>query len=85
MRKDKTAHQNKPMRVSPLFPEFATPLRDLHEHAEVGEPFAFPMMNRGTLNSRKPFLKMLKAASVEPWPNLWNSVRSTCGTELAAI
>lgn len=80
----KTKHQNKPRRVIPLFPEIARQLRDLHEAADTGEPFVFPIMQRDTFNSREPFLKMIRSAGAEPWPKLWSALRSTRETELAA-
>lgn len=84
IRSPKTEHQHKPVRVIPLFPELLEPLRELFELAEPGDTWVIPMLRQKSGNVRTPLQKMLLRAKVEPWPLLWNSMRSTRETELAA-
>lgn len=81
----KTAHQNKPQRTLPLFPELVVPLTELWESAKNGDEWVLPTIRFKSQNVRTPFHKIIKRAGFEPWPNLWKSLRSTRETELAAV
>lgn len=80
----KTAHQNKPRRTIPLFSELEPELMSLAESQEKGATFCFPRLREKSGNVREPLEKMIRRAKLEPWSNLWNSLRSTRETELAA-
>ena len=80
----KTAHQNKPRRTIPLFPELEAPLMTLQESQPRRTVKCFPRLSPKSGNVRQPFQKLIRRAKVEPWPKLWNSLRATRETELAA-
>ena len=80
----KTAHQNKPQRTVPLFPEILPYLLDLSESQPDGTQGLFPRLSQLSGNVGVPFRKMIQRAGVKPWPKIWNSLRSTRETELAA-
>ncbi len=81
----KTAHQNKPRRTVPLFQELQPELMALAESQPAGETWCFPRFRAKSGNVREPLEKLISKAKLEQWPTLWNSMRSTRKTELAAV
>ena len=88
----KTSHLGKPHRVIPLFPLLRPYLEAAFEQAPEGNTYIFPEHWRqratrddgwGGVNLRTTFAKIVRRASVEPWPRLWHSLRASCESDLA--
>lgn len=80
----KTAHQGKPSRMIPLFPEILPYLLSLRESQVDGEEWLFPIFLSGDRSMWGRFKRLVVNAGKKPWAHLWNSLRSTRETELAA-
>ncbi len=88
-------HEGGESRVVPLFPELAEILNESYElefqrlndeSAESVGVVSGPVITRyrdSTQNLRTTFLKVIKRAGLNPWPKLFQNVRSTRETELA--
>ncbi|KKL89720.1 hypothetical protein LCGC14_1911880, partial [marine sediment metagenome] len=78
-------HEGGAFRDVPLFPELLTYLRELWEEAPKGENRVITRYdyNGQNTNLRTQFQKIIRRAGVEPWPKLWQNLRSTRETELA--
>ena len=81
----KTAHQGKPERVLPLFPELETILAEAYELAAPGDTFIITRYRDVKQNLRTTFQKIIRRAGVTPWPRLFQNLRSSRITELAEI
>jgi len=83
IRASKTEHHvGKESRLIPLFPELKMYLLQAFEQAEDG---AFYVINRyrdPAVNIRTQFLRILAKAGIEPWPKLFQNLRSSRQTEL---
>ena len=85
-------HEGKGTRWIPMFPELVDPLRDVYEQAEPGDEFVIVNNRPATLrdsagnwqnaNLRTQFARIIRRAGFEPWPKLWQNLRSTRETEL---
>ena len=87
IRSPKTAHHpGGESRIVPLFPELLPYLREVFEQAEPGAERVFPKWQyRGAgTNLRTGLLRILAKAGVKPWPKLFQNLRATRETELAA-
>jgi integrase len=81
----KTAHhEGKGVRVIPLFPEVEKHLLTLLEQAEEGATHVFTRLRRPNANLRTTFTKLVTRAGFTPWPRLFNALRASCATDLAA-
>ncbi len=79
----KTAHhEGKATRVIPLFPEIEPYLREVFERAEPGSTHVITRYRQSNVNLRTRLLKILKRAGLEPWPRLFQNLRSSRETEL---
>lgn len=80
----KTAHhEGKAQRMLPLFPELVPYLREVFEQAEAGEEYVITRYRDTAANLRTQLQRFIRAAGVQPWPKLWQNLRSTRETELA--
>ncbi|MFA9480439.1 tyrosine-type recombinase/integrase, partial [Phycisphaerales bacterium AB-hyl4] len=79
----KTKHQGKGSRVIPLFPELVPHLRAAFEAAEEGSTLIFTGSLTSKTNLRTQLQRIIKRAGLEPWPKLFQNMRSTRETELA--
>jgi len=84
----KTAHQNKPTRLVPLFPELRPYLEDAHALAlERGEADGAAHVIRRyrdrNSNLRTQLERIICKAGLNPWPKPFQNLRSTRETELA--
>ena len=85
-------HEGKGTRWIPMFPELVDPLRNVYEQAEPGDEFVIVNNRPATLrdsagnwqnaNLRTQFARIIRRAGFEPWPKLWQNLRSTRETEL---
>jgi integrase len=78
----KTAHQGKPNRIIPLFPELKPLLEQAFDAAPEGSVNVIKHC-QGTKNYRKGLKEIILKAGLLPWPKLFNNLRSTRETELA--
>lgn len=75
-------HANKHARWIPIFPEVLPHLQAAFDAAEPGQVFVFK--RRSAVNYRTSFERMIKRAGFTPWPKLFQNLRATRETELAA-
>jgi len=92
----KTEHiEGKAWRYVPLFPELLPHLQAVFEEVEGREDWSLrpdrpmsaePVVSRyrdGNVNLRTRLMKTIRRAGIEPWPKLFQNLRSTRQTELA--
>jgi len=77
-------HEGGANREIPLFPELRPYLAELWELAEPGENRVITRYeyNGQNTNLRTQFTKIIRRAGLEPWPKLWQNLRSSRETEL---
>jgi integrase len=86
VRSPKTAHhEGHESRVVPMFPELRPYLEDAFELAEEGAEFVITGHRDAGRNLRTTFKKIIRRAGLEPWPKLFQNLRSTRQTELEEI
>lgn len=76
-------HAGGESRWVPIFPELRPYLEAAFEAAEPGAEYVI-VRNRNRANLRTRFEKIIKRAGLKPWPKLFQNLRSTRQTELAA-
>ena len=76
-------HEGGESRLVPIFPELLLHLRDVFEQAEPGTEYVITRYRDTTVNLRTQLLRIIRRAGLEPWPKLWQNLRSTRQTELA--
>ena len=76
-------HEGHESRVVPIFPELYQYLRDAYEMAEEGDEYCITRYRDTTVNLRTQLQRIIKRAGLNPWPRLWQNLRSTRETELA--
>jgi len=76
-------HPGKESRVIPMFPELVPYLEESFEHAAPGAEWVITKYrdNKKT-NLRTHLQRIIKRAGMQPWPKLWQNLRSTRETEL---
>jgi hypothetical protein len=80
----KTEHyEGHETRLIPMFPELRPHLLAAFEEAEPGSEFCITRYRRANQNLRTQLERILKRAGLEPWPRLFQNLRSTRETELA--
>ncbi len=73
------------MRTVPLFPEIRPYLEAAFELASPGAEFVINRYREPNTNLRTQLEKIIKRASVKPWPKLFHNLRASCETDLAKI
>ena len=76
-------HDGHGSRLVPLFPELQPHLRACFEQAEPGAEFCITRYRHRGVNLRTQLQRIIKRAGMQPWPKLWQNLRSTRETELA--
>ena len=76
-------HEGHETRQVPIFPELLPHLREAFEQAEPGAEFCITRYRDQKVNLRTRLLWIIKRAGLQPWPKLWQNLRSTRETELA--
>jgi integrase len=83
IRASKTEHHvGKESRLIPLFPELKSLLLQAFEQAEDGAVYVITRYRSPSANLRTQFLRILAKAGIEPWPKLFQNLRSSRQTEL---
>jgi len=90
IRSPKTAHHaGKESRVIPLFPELRPFLEKVRDEVRLGidAPLSQPVITRyrdRNANLRSQLLRIIARSGVKPWPKLFQNLRASRATELAA-
>lgn len=81
----KTAHHDGgESRVVPIFPELRPHLAEAFERAEPGNQFVIARYRSKNANLRTQFERIIRRAGISPWPKLFQNLRASRETELAA-
>lgn len=75
-------HEGKESRIVPIFPELRPYLEEALDLAANGEEYAITRYRRSNANLRTALIRFIRRAGLEPWPKLFNNLRSSCQTEL---
>ena len=76
-------HEGKDHRWIPIFPELRPYLDAVWEAAEPGAEWVITRYRDAAQNLRTQLNRIIRRAGLEPWPKLWQNLRSTRETELA--
>ncbi|MCH8164054.1 MAG: site-specific integrase [Planctomycetes bacterium] len=76
-------HEGKASRVIPLFPELRPCLLEVFEAAEDGTEYVITRYHSTNANLRTQLHRIIRKAGLEPWPKVFQNLRSTRETELA--
>ena len=76
-------HADGGIRTVPIFPELRPRLMDAFERAEPGTFYCVARYRDPKTNLRTQLTKIIRRAGLEPWPKLFQNLRSTRETELA--
>jgi len=80
----KTEHiDGKASRLIPLFPELREHLLEVFDQAEAGTDHIITGYRDSSVNLRTQLTRIIHRAGLEPWPKLFQNLRSTRETELA--
>jgi integrase len=77
-------HEGGAERWVPIFPELRPYLEDAFEQAEPGTVFLINRYRDPAVNLRTQFLRVIRRAGVAAWPKLFQNLRASRETELAA-
>ena len=84
VRSPKTEHHvGGESRIIPRFPELRPHLEECFDLAEPGSEFVITRYRDTNANLRTQLLRIIRRAGVQPWPKLFQNLRSTRETELA--
>lgn len=79
----KTAHHaDSGIRTVPMFPELRPLFQDAFDEAKEGDVFCITRYRDKSVNLRTQLSKIIRRAGLEPWPKLFQNLRSTRETEL---
>ena len=86
IRASKTAHhEGGGIRVTPIFPETMPHLQALYDSAEPGAQYVITRYRDAGQNLRTQLERLILRAGLTPWPQLWQALRRSRATELAAV
>ena len=75
-------HAGGESRMIPLFPELRPYLEEAFELAEPGTEYVINRYRDTNANLRTQMIRIIKRAGLDPWPKLFQNLRSTRETEL---
>ncbi len=75
-------HEGKDSRQIPLFPELRPYLEEAWDLAEPGAEYVIARYRDREANLRTQLTRIIKRAGLEPWPKIFQNMRSTRQTEL---
>ena len=78
-------HEGHESRIAPLFPEMRQFLEAVFDAAEPGARYVITKYRDTNANLRTQLTKIIRRAGLEPWPKLFQNLRSTRQTELVEI
>jgi len=76
-------HAGGASRTIPMFPELRKHLEDVFDQAPEGSTHVITRYRDGNTNLRTQLIRIIRRAGLEPWPKLFQNLRSTRETELA--
>jgi len=76
-------HTGGESRLIPIFPELRPYLEEVFDAAEPGQQYLITRYRSKNSNLRTQLLRIIKKAGIDPWPKLFQNLRSTRETELA--
>jgi integrase len=76
-------YEGKDSRVLPIFPEVRPQLEQVFNEAEPGTEYVITRYRDANSNLRTYFERIIRKAGLQPWPKLFQNLRSTRETELA--
>src|SRR5215510_12208301 len=77
-------HEGGAGRWVPIFPELRPYLEDAFEQAEPGTVYLINRYRDVNVNLRTQLMRIIRRAGVTPWPKLFQNLRASRETELAA-
>jgi integrase len=77
-------HEGKAERWVPIFPELRPYLEEAFERAEPGAVYVIARYRGDGMNLRTQFTRIMRKAGLTPWPRLFQNLRASRETELAA-
>ncbi len=75
-------HADSGIRIVPIFPELKTLFHEAFEKAKDGDIYCINRYSDTKVNLRTHLNRIIKRAGLEPWPKLFQNLRSTRETEL---
>jgi len=78
-------HADSGIRIVPMFPELKSLFQDAFEQAKDGAVYCIERHRDVEINLRTHLTRIVKRAGLEPWPKLFQNLRSTRETELFKI
>lgn len=75
-------HPGGKTRYTPLFPELREILLETFDQAQEGDKHIIVRYRSQTANLRTHFMRIIRKAGLEPWPKLFQNIRSSRETEL---
>jgi integrase len=78
-------HEGGAGRWVPIFPELRAHLEEAFERAEPGAVYLINRYRTAGVNLRTQLMRILRRAGLKPWPRLFQNLRSSRETELAAV
>ena len=85
IRSSKTEHHDRGgIRVVPIFPELRPYLEAAWDAADEGTEFVITRYRQRNANLRTQLERIIARAGSEPWPKLFQNMRASRATELAA-
>ena len=75
-------HADGGIRAVPMFPELRPLFQDAFDMAKVGDVFCINRFRNNSTNLRTQMCRIITRAGLEPWPKLFQNLRSTRETEL---
>ena len=69
----------------PIFPELRPHLEQAWDQAEPGTQYVITRYRPENANLRTQLARIIRRASLEPWPKLFQNLRATRETELAEV
>jgi hypothetical protein len=76
-------HEGRESRMVPLFPELRPHLEAAFEQAAPGTEYVVTRYRSAKVNLRTHFERIILRAGLQPWPKLFQNLRSTRQTELS--
>ena len=77
-------YEGKASRVVPIFPELRPHLETAFDQADEGQVHLVTRYRSSRCNLRTQLTRIIENAGLEPWPKLWQNLRASRATELAA-
>jgi integrase len=76
-------HEGRDHRQIPIFPELRPYLEEVFDQAEPGTEWVITRYRDNNANLRTQLERIIRRAGLQPWPKLFQNLRSTRETELA--